>query len=449
MKKKVISILLLCTMIIMALAGCAKESKSSETKETGKAATNSSTSNSSSSNSTDEGITLTLCYHTPEDFYNESIVPIIDEFKKIHPEVKDVTYTGLNGMSDEQQVTRLTGGQYEDVVLIPTVLLASELKNYFAPLGDADEMAKKYYYGDYMQYEGESYGIPIGVVYEGLIYNKRVLDEYCGGLVPKNYDEFTSELATLKENGITGIFTNAGAVWTMRYWDNLAITMSGDHDYANKIVDTKEPWAEGTYLNEIGKMLGGYAANGYLEPDVVTGDQWDSSLTSIGSGQTAFMLTGTWAVSQAKEHAVAAGFSADDIGFIPFPYKNNVGADNKLSLRVAQDLFMGVNKDSKNMELAKEFCAFFCERISLPMGMNEIKIDGGKNQPDLAYLQELDYVETYTSPAKDSKIAEMAGVAGIDVYSFDGFLLDYVILPSLNGKEPEFDKLNEAWKKNF
>lgn len=219
--------------------------------------------------------------------------------------------------------------------------------------------------------------------------------------------------------------------------------------FTNKIIDTQEPWAEGSSLRDSADILAQLASNGYLEPDVVTADQWDVSLTSLGSGQTAFMFTGTWALSQAQEHAVEAGFSADDIGFAPFPYKNDVSADNKLNLRVAQDVFLGVNKNSENLELAKEFCTFFCERVSLAMGMNEIMIDGGKNQPDLEFLQELDYVQTYTSPARDSKISEMAGIAGIDVYNFDGFLLDYVILPVLNGKEPEYDKLNEAWKKNF
>ena len=110
---------------------------------------------------------------------------------------------------------------------------------------------------------------------------------------------------------------------------------------------------------------------------------------------------------------------------------------------------MGVNKNSENLELAKEFCAFFCENMSLALGMNEIMVDGGENQPDLAFLQDLDYVETYTSPAKDPKIQEMAGTAEIDVYSFDGYLLDYVMLPVMNGGEPEYDKLNELRGKNF
>ncbi|MDE6388224.1 MAG: extracellular solute-binding protein [Lachnospiraceae bacterium] len=452
MNKKILSLVLAATLTVSMLFGCGNTSTGQA--DAGEESISDETIVDNAAENTEETasegtITLSMAFHNTEEFYEESIVPIVEEFKQIHPEVKDITYTTLSGMGDEQQVTRLTGGQYEDIVLVPTILLASEWSNYFAPLGDASEMAEKYYYGDYMQYEGQSYGIPIGVVYEGLLYNKKVLEQYCDGNVPKTLDELLDDCAKLQENGVIGFYTNAGSIWTMRYWDNLAITMSDDPDYANKIVDTQEPWAEGSSLRDSADLLARLASGGYLEPDVVTADQWDISLTSLGSGQTAFMFTGTWALSQAQDHAVEAGFSADDIGFAPFPYKNDVNADNKLNLRVAQDVFLGVNKNSENLDLAKEFCAFFCERVSLAMGMNEIMIDGGKNQPDLAFLQELDYVQTYTSPARDSKIAEMAGIAGIDVYNFDGFLLDYVILPVLNGGEPEYDKLNEAWKKNF
>ncbi len=452
MKKKWFAAIMAAAMVMSTLAGCGSSTGTTDSGSTAaqETETTEATDESTADSSTETGdITLTLAFHYPESFYEENIVPIVEEFQELHPEVKEVKFTTLTGTSDEQQITRLTGGQYEDVILVPSTLLTSELPNYFAPLGDATEMASKYYYGDYMQYEGQSYGIPIGIVYEGLLYNKTVLDTYCDGVVPKTLDELYTDLEQCKENGITGIYTNAGSVWTMRYWDNLAITMSEDNDYANKILTDETPWAEGSALRQADDLLADFVKKGYVEADVVTADQWDASLTSLGGAQTAFMFTGTWALSQAQEHAEELGLSADSIGFIPFPYKNDVSADNKLRMRIAQDLFMGVNKNSEHLELAKEFCSFFCENISLALGMNEIMVDGGENQPDLAFLQDLDYVETYTSPAKDPKIQEMAGTAEVDVYSYDGYLLDYVMLPVMNGSEPEYDKLNELWGKNF
>lgn len=99
---------------------------------------------------------------------------------------------------------------------------------------------------------------------------------------------------------------------------------------------------------------------------------------------------------------------------------------------------MGVNKNSENLELAKEFCAFFCENMALALGMNEIMIDGGENQPDLAFLQDLDYVETYTSPAKDPKIRKWQELLRqMFTLSMDIFLI-MLWLPVMNGWRPEF-----------
>lgn len=446
-KSKVIAILL-CIIMAFSLVGCGGNNKAASE---GTSTSTDSNTEESKTQTTDEAatsaekVTLKLAFH----FDEEKIQPIIQEFISAHPEVEAIEYTNLSGMSDQQQITRLTGNDYEDVILIPSVLLSSELPNYFAPLGDAATIAEKYYYGDYLQKDGQTYGYPIGVVYEGLVYNKTVLDKYYGGVVPTTLDQLMECCAAIHENGVNCFYTNAGSTWPLRYWDNLAITMSEDPDYANKIVTTEEPWAEGQYLRKSDEILETMAKNGWLEPDVVTGDQWDSSLTSVAMGETAFLFTGTWALPQVKDAAEELGLDRDSIGFAPFPYKNDVSETNPLYLRIAQDLFLGVNKNSENLELSKEFCAFFAEKIALTLGMNEIMIDGGQNQPDLAFLQDLDYVKFYTSPARDPKISEMAAQCQVDVYAYDGFLLQYVILPAINEGAAQFDKLNELWKSNF
>lgn len=110
---------------------------------------------------------------------------------------------------------------------------------------------------------------------------------------------------------------------------------------------------------------------------------------------------------------------------------------------------MGVNKDSKNLELAKEFCSFFCERISLAVGMNEIMKEGGKTQEELNNLQDMDYVKFYTSPAKDAEDIRKWARTGLDVYQYDWLPVRLRNSPPMNGQEAQFDKLNELWGKNF
>ena len=391
----------------------------------------------------EEPVTLSLTFH-----YEESYVqPIIEEFEKLHPNV--TVEFQLNKDGDEALLTKIVGGGSTDVTLIPSIMAAEDMPQYFVELGDPEELRNKYFYGDYMQVGGKVYGCPIGVVYEGLMYNQNLLDTYYEGKVPMTLDELMECCGIMHDNGITGFCTNAGSTWPCRYWDNLAITMSENPDYANEIVSEKEPWKEGTYLRQTGEMLADMSEKGWLEKDVVTSNLFDSSLVDMAQGNIAFMLTGSWALPMLRDAAVELGYPKESMGFAPFPYKNNVSADNPLYMRISQDLFMAVNKNSQNVELAKELCAFFCERISLAVGMNEIMIDGGKTQEELKNLGDMDYVKFYTSPAKDTRIQEMGAAAGLDVYQYDGFLLDYVILPPMNGKKAEFDKLNDLWKKNF
>lgn len=394
----------------------------------------------------EEGIELSIGFNveTSDVAYERDIVPIFEAFMEEHPEVTNIKLTGMGKMTEDQQVTRLTGGKYDDVLLLPMSMKTENLPTYFAPLGDAEELGKKYFYGDYIQVDGESYGMPIGVVYEGLIYNQKVLDECYEGKVPSSYDELLECCDAINAAGKTCFYTNAGAQWPLRFWDNLAVTMSEDPAYANSIVTNKTPWAEGEALYRSSSFLADMVSKGYVEPDVVT-EQWDTSRVSLATGETAFMLIGTWALPQIKEVAAEMGEDPENIKFAPFPYKNDISASNKVYVRVSEDLFMGVNKNSENLELAKEFCMYFCENVSLSRGMNESMKEGGRNAEGLEFLQDLDYVELYSSPAKDTKIAEQAGEAKIDVFSIGSYLQEYVIQPSAEGGTPRFDDLNRLW----
>lgn len=110
---------------------------------------------------------------------------------------------------------------------------------------------------------------------------------------------------------------------------------------------------------------------------------------------------------------------------------------------------MVVNKNSPNVELATEFVQFFCERISLNRGMNEILREGGKVVDDLKNFETMDYINLYSVPTKDIKISEMASNSQLDVFSQGSYITKYILEPCLAGGEPDFDGLNAEWAKNF
>ncbi|MDD3411185.1 MAG: extracellular solute-binding protein [Eubacteriales bacterium] len=391
----------------------------------------------------EEDVTLSIAFHYPEEYASD----IITEFEAAHPGVK-VEYNYFQ-ITDEELITRLVGGEYWDVGLVPKAWGNAELTNYYMDLGSSAQWADQYYFGDFRSYEGETYALPIGVVYEGLLYNQAVLDQYNNGVMPNTLDDFMALCQVLKDNGVIPVWCNGGSGWAMRYWTNLAATITEDADYANQIALAKDPWAEGSALRTANAYLETFAKNGWLEPDVVTGNQWDTSTASLSLGQTAFILTGTWAVDNARSMAQSLDVNPENIKFAAFPYKNDVSADSPLWLRVSEDLFCGVSNKSEHPELAKELLTFFCDHIANAIGMNGANKETGKPVASVEYLASIDYYLLYSPSMNDAKIEEYANNCGIDLYAYDNYLLDYVVLPALESGTANWDGLNEAWNKNF
>ncbi len=388
-------------------------------------------------------VVLTLAFHYPDEYAAD----IIAEFEETHPGVK-VDYAYLH-ITDEELITRLIGGEYWDVSLVPMVWANSELSNYYLPLGASEGWADQYYFGDLRSYEGQTYALPIGVVYEGLVYNQAVLDKYNGGVMPINLDDFMALCNTLKENSVIPVWCNGGSGWALRYWTNLAATMAENANYANDVALSRDPWAEGTQLRIANAFLETFAKNGLLEPDVVTGNQWDTSTASLSKGETAFILTGTWAVENARGMASSIGIDPENIKFAAFPYKNGVDASNPLWLRLSEDLFSAVSIKSEHPALATELLTFFCDRISNKIGMNGANKETGKPIEALNYLKDIDYYKLYSPAVNDGRIEEYAKNCGIDLYAYNNYLLDYVILPALDNGDANWEGLNEAWNSNF
>ncbi|MGN1142426.1 MAG: ABC transporter substrate-binding protein [Oliverpabstia sp.] len=448
MKKRLLATFLCGTMIAGMMSGCGSAANTNSSGDSAEGAETQSDDSSAGSDSADSGEKKTISFAYQYDY--EVAQEVVEAYEKEHPEI-EIEYRTLSE-DDQEMVTKMTGNSFEDVYVIPSILSVSELPNYMAPVGNAEELAEEYYYGDYMNVDGQAYGFPIGVVYEGMLYNQEVLDEYYGGKVPTTLDELYDCCKVLAENDIIPFWLNAGSEWPIRYWDNLAITLSGDDDYANDIVTNQEPWSEGEPLREAETILATLAANGWVEKDVVTGDQWDTTCASIAMGKCAFILTGSWAVAYIQNLVKEMGGNPDAIQFGPFPYKNDVSSDSPLRMRVANDLFLGVNKNAEYLEEAIDFARYFCENIPPYIGSNGIQKENGFIQENLESLAGLDYVEFYSSPARDAAISEMGGNCKIDVYQYDAFLLDYIILPAVqegNADAAQFDKLNELWKSNF
>jgi multiple sugar transport system substrate-binding protein len=159
------------------------------------------------------------------------------------------------------------------------------------------------------EYQGKTYGVPIGANTLALYYNKSILS--AAGVDPSaitDWSSLTAALAKVKATGKTGITFSAIG------------TEEGSFQF--------EPWfwGSGANLTKLDSTQGTAALNlwttwlkdGYA-PNSVINDTQTTSWQEFAAGKTAFSENGTWQLSNAAK----AGFP---YGIIPIPAENGGAA---------------------------------------------------------------------------------------------------------------------------
>ncbi len=217
-----------------------------------------------------------------------------------------------------------------------------------------DELSADYRFVQEQSFEGNGYGIAITGNASGILYNKRVWAEAGVTEVPTSHEEFNAALHAIADNtDAIPYYTNYADGWPMSQWESLH-AFTGDPDADNVLARTDAPWAEGEEHYQIDSLLYDIVADGLSEPDPLT-TNWEESKTLIGSGQVATMVLGSWAIVQMQQAAEDAGFSADDIGYMPFPSQ----VDGVSYSTIGGDYKQGTNVHSDNIPAARAWIEWF------------------------------------------------------------------------------------------
>ncbi|MBY0022127.1 ABC-type glycerol-3-phosphate transport system substrate-binding protein [Paenibacillus jamilae] len=274
------------------------------------------------------------------------------EFNKIYPNVK-VNFQALADY-DGQIKIRMGTRDYGDVLLIPGSIPIEELPNFFEPLGTYEEMKNKYTGIEERTVDGNSYGIPIAMVYSGVIYNKKVFKEAGITQIPKTPDQFQKALQQIKDKTkAVPLFTNYASGWALTQWESSLATVAGTKEYVNVTQPTTDDnFTKGQPHYELYKVLYDAAKNGLIEKDPTTTD-WETSKADLAQGKIGTMVLGSWAIDQIK--SVAS--NKDDIGFMPFPTNAS-----KVLVPLAGDFNLGINVNSENKEAARAWVDWFTEK---------------------------------------------------------------------------------------
>ena len=172
---------------------------------------------------------------------------------------------------------------------------------------------------------GEVQGIAYVIETYGLIYNKKLLADYCAldGAKIKDASEINS-FAKLKEVaddiqakkkdlGVDGAFTSAGmdssSIW--RYTTHLA-NLPIYYEYKADSVTSSEA-IKGTYLDQYKQMFDLYLEDSTCDPKLLASKTGDESMAEFATGKAVFYQNGTWAYGDITKN----GLKDEDLGMLP------------------------------------------------------------------------------------------------------------------------------------
>jgi ABC-type glycerol-3-phosphate transport system substrate-binding protein len=275
----------------------------------------------------------------------------------------------------------------------------------------------------------------------GFVYNEKVLKDAGVTTLPTSPEEFLNMLKAIKEKtpGVVPYYTNYVADWALTSWSNaLQIEVSGDVDYMNKVPYNKHEFEKGSATYTSLKLLNDIVANKLCEQDPMTSD-WEKSKQDLADGKIGVMCLGTWAIGQVKEKSK----TPDDIKFMGAPAVH----DGKQFVQLGSDYLMGVNKNSKNKDVAKEFVKYFVEKY--PNDSNMISSITGAELPKyLSGAKNLELVQAKmgtTEGAQDMDKVQKEALINLN----DGKWVKTIIEIGLGNGKQNFDEymasLNKSW----
>ena len=258
--------------------------------------------------------------------------------------------------------TRIGGGAYGDVLMIPNAVEKKDLSAVFKPLGTIEEVSKDWRgiingkHDDNMVY-----GLPTMVNTSGIIYNTELFKK-AGVQAPKTPEEFIEVMKVLKKDNkdnpdFVAYYTNFGAGWTLDQWtEGIAAAAGNPEYYPNEFAWDREAFTTGPAAQAYGMMYDLVIA-GVTEKDPTT-TEWERSKIELVRGNIGAMVLGGWAIKQLQDIAVGLGYDSSVIGYMPFPYADANGVQYAT---ISPDYSIGIAANTEFPKAAETFLYWLME----------------------------------------------------------------------------------------
>ncbi|MBU4336706.1 MAG: ABC transporter substrate-binding protein [Actinobacteria bacterium] len=366
-------------------------------------------------------------------------------FKEKYPEVTEVKVEGITDYETEVK-TRMNTSNYGDVLAIPNTVSGQQLADFFEPLGQQADLEKTYRWLADRSYDGVSYGIPVVGNVQGIVYNTKVFADAGITTSPTTPEEFLADLQAIKDNDpdVTPLYTNYKDGWPLTAWTYYRGGVSGDLDFVNELVKDDAPWSGDKDMAVIDGLLYDAVHDGLTEADPTT-TNWETSKNLLGTGKIGVMLLGSWAIPQMQAAAVAAGNSAEDIGYMPFPTQ----VDGEFQAISAGDYNLGINVNSTNKVTARAWIDWFNNESGYSesqVGLSPLA-DGAVPAALQSFVDEVNLITLNPKPAGEEDLLndiQKASELSMDTPDYRKTIIDEARAGSKT-KEQIFEGLNTQW----
>lgn len=345
MKKRLISLLVIASMIIVMVCGCGKAEKQDPPKDTNGI-----------------GGKLVIWEHTPS--METPLKAVIDGFKKKYPDVEI-----------EYQIK--TSDQYYN--LLATAIQAGETPDLFWTNGTATENLGAYVKSDVVldltdkvdlsifdkdvfeliTIDGKIYSTPTAELGgRAVFYNKDIFKEL-GLSVPKTFSEFEALLPVIQKAGYLPISFAGSDSWTILFqFDPVLNAMHPD--WAREFVEGKQVKINDSRVIDAYKKMLEWGDLGYYGPGF-TGVGSGATL-AFSTGKAAMYIDGTWNVKTIRENNPDLNFGAFQI-----PDANGVR-----SFCATSSVGYSVAKATKNLDAALAFENYFASLEGQTLWINSL-----------------------------------------------------------------------------
>ncbi len=331
-------------------------------------------------------ITVVTSYTDAEEKFADVEAGFIAKY----PEVTDIKWESTAGDYDEYITTRMSTGDYGDVLLVPFSLTRTldQLPVFMESLGSQEELAKDWTFTDQAAFEGQTYAMPISVNSLGMMYNTEVFEQ-AGVEVPTSSEELYAACDKIEANGQTCWYSNLNTLPML--WSG-AVPAYGGEEYVTDMLEAGTAFEEGQPYREILDLIYNMITKGYTEADPMTGDLM-TSMQQLASGEVGFIIMGSQSLADVQSMAE----NPETIRMAPFP----TTFDGKQHMTLGPDELIGVSNKSDNIATSKAFVEYLISSESgfaYSNGGFAPEVNGNKDAPEnLAY--QIEDWDTYRSIA--------------------------------------------------